>query len=326
MPMSMPKLKAKNVSFVVQGPVIPKVTRRTLKSIRAFFPESTIILSTWKKEIVDDLIFDEVVFNNDPGAKFRYLINGETLNNNNRQIVSTQKGLSKVKTVYAVKTRTDVFFESSALLHEMELCFQLKMKFGKDCLYKHLLVPSNLTINPRKSLNLAFHPSDFFIAGTIEDLIDLFDVSLMTKEEMNWFQKCDVPVQACVPDLNSKFSNEQYIFTSFLKKKGIAFKFDNAFDSSVENIKLTEKLFANLFYLRSTRKIGINSSKHPQNFLTKADHIFTECEWNKLYRNYVEPDYPRCIDVEGLKYRLSNTIRLLGKGVLHLLKVRHQLK
>lgn len=314
----MHRLESKDVSFVVQGPVIFKTTSRVLESIRKHFPRSTIILSTWKGEDVEGLVFDNVVFNEDPGANFPYLARG-TANNNNRQIVSTKNGLSKVTTLYAVKTRTDTVFISSKLLKEMWVCAHLKMELESRLFHQHLLIPSNFTINPRKTLNLVFHPSDFFLAGRTDDLGSLFDIPLMSSSDMSWFNSHRIPSHACVQDLVSRYANEQYIFTSFLKKH-TDLNFDNAFESTEENIELTEKYFANLFYLRSTRSLGINNKKYPQNILTKSDHIYTECEWNKLFIKYVDHEYPDCIDIFKFANKISEVIRFLGKKLLTLIR------
>jgi hypothetical protein len=57
----------KELTFVVQGKVQGN-TRRCLESIRQFYPQSKIILSTWVGEPFAGLEYDAVVQSEDPGA------------------------------------------------------------------------------------------------------------------------------------------------------------------------------------------------------------------------------------------------------------------
>ncbi|WP_026025139.1 WavE lipopolysaccharide synthesis family protein, partial [Enterovibrio norvegicus] len=105
----------KDISFVVQGPVqasdarkqIPGVTKRTLDSIRQYFPGSSIVLSTWKGQALEGLDFDKLIELDDPGQNSVFNNDIEQKLNNNRQLYSSHMGLTSVKTKYAVKMRSD---------------------------------------------------------------------------------------------------------------------------------------------------------------------------------------------------------------------------
>ena len=58
----------KEITFVLQGPVVEGVTGRSVDNIKELFPESSIILSTWKGENVEGIGVSRVVFNQDPGS------------------------------------------------------------------------------------------------------------------------------------------------------------------------------------------------------------------------------------------------------------------
>ena len=45
----------KEITFVLQGPVVEGVTGRSVDNIKELFPESSIILSTWKGENVEGI-------------------------------------------------------------------------------------------------------------------------------------------------------------------------------------------------------------------------------------------------------------------------------
>ncbi len=109
------KINKSNITFIVQGAVEPKKTKKCLKSIRRYFPESRIILSTWKGTDCSDLPYDRLILNEDPG--FAYLdTNNEVKYNINRMLVSTQSGLKECDTKYAFKVRSDLVFHSDHIL------------------------------------------------------------------------------------------------------------------------------------------------------------------------------------------------------------------
>jgi hypothetical protein len=105
-----------DITFVVQGPIIPDVTLSCLLSIRRNFPASPIILTTWKGHDASSLIFDELVYSDRPGFFYYSDRAGERQNNVNRQIVSTLAGLQRVKTEYVFKLRTDFSLSGSDFL------------------------------------------------------------------------------------------------------------------------------------------------------------------------------------------------------------------
>ena len=102
-------MNSSDLSFVIQGPLFRTsgagdLALKCTNSIRKFFPDSEIILSTWQDQDAGGLPVDQIVRNEDPGG-FEDL-NGEKLNVN-RQILSTRKGLEVATRRYAVKFRAD---------------------------------------------------------------------------------------------------------------------------------------------------------------------------------------------------------------------------
>ena len=45
-----------------------------------------------------------------------------------------------------------------------------------------------MAINPDREFKLLFHPSDTFYAGLTEDLVDLFNIPLMSDKQMTYFK------------------------------------------------------------------------------------------------------------------------------------------
>ena len=107
----------KDITFIIQGPVYPDITNKTISSVRQFFPEAKVIYSTCNPEYTDNLKdYDELIISDDPGS-FTYADRpGEKVNNINRQIVSTMAGLKVCKTKYAMKLRSDFMLKGNKFL------------------------------------------------------------------------------------------------------------------------------------------------------------------------------------------------------------------
>ena len=103
-------IKPEEISVVVQGAIDKDNTAKCLKSIRYYLPKSEIILSTWENSNIDDLDYDILVENKDPGALIQDPLYG-AYNNGNRQLLSTQEGIKKATRKYILKLRTDFYLE-----------------------------------------------------------------------------------------------------------------------------------------------------------------------------------------------------------------------
>jgi hypothetical protein len=114
-------IDSRDLSVVVQGPVVAGQTAQCLRSLRRFLPGCEIILSTWEGTRIEaelsDCPPDEVIYNADPGNT-----NWESLrasggaiaecmrldSNFNRQLVSTASGLKVASRPWALKFRSDM--------------------------------------------------------------------------------------------------------------------------------------------------------------------------------------------------------------------------
>ena len=54
-------MRLSDITVVVQGQIVPKLTQKVLSDIRIFLPQVHIILSTWHNSVVSDLEFDELI-------------------------------------------------------------------------------------------------------------------------------------------------------------------------------------------------------------------------------------------------------------------------
>lgn len=228
----------RDISIVVQGPIIRNVdyypngwTDEVLKRLRRHFPDSEIILSTWRGTDVEGLTFDILVENEDPG---------QTYYNLNRQIISTRNGLEKATRRYAMKWRTDTVLKSNQFL-EYFARFPIRDR-DYSILRERILLPT--ARDPRFS-RTPFAYSDYYHFGLIEDLKAIWSIPPAPEEWTFWFSNRPKPKLAID---NSRYTPEQYIWITFLKSR-MNIECDHSFDCDKRKIELHEKIAANNFIL-----------------------------------------------------------------------------
>lgn len=170
------------ISFVVQGPVqsgkgreqIESVTALCLKSIRHYFPQSKIILATWKDQILNDLDYDLLLELDDPGSN-EISVNGERVTlNNNRQLYSSHQGLKKVTTKYAVKLRSDNLLKGREFVTTFEKYSEVPRDDKFSFLQSRIVTSSTFFIQSHYGAPVYFHKSDLFDFGLTEDLLTVW--------------------------------------------------------------------------------------------------------------------------------------------------------
>lgn len=213
-----------DVSFVVQGPVHSKaegetegVTARACASIRHYFPRAEIILSTWEGAQVAECnkYVDKIIFSKDPGV-----VGGGSAGNKfinvNRQIVSTRAGLVAANRVYAVKTRTDVSFESNSFLRWYS---DLSALSGDANYFSQKVLVTTANCLDVIRYPAPFHVGEYFYFGKCDDLKLLWDVGLAPDVYAIW--RDIYPMGFGCKVLQEKCTAEQYLITAFLGKIGV---------------------------------------------------------------------------------------------------------
>lgn len=183
------------LTFVVCGKVLTQgklQTKDCLASIREFFPASKIILSTWLGEPTEELagLYDEIVLSDGTLCRPQYssLLNRPRPNTGNLQQVMAHAGLSRVKTQWAVKTRTDFILTGDDFLTFYQRWEpELNVRLPEYCIFRRrVLAPWLFTKNPEYT-SVAYQLSDFFQLGLTEDLLMLWDGHQESDEELNYF-------------------------------------------------------------------------------------------------------------------------------------------
>ena len=208
-----------DISIILQGSIVKTETLKCLKSIRKFFPDSEVILSTWEGAEVEELggLFDILVLNKDPQAVLMTEVK-MTYNNLNRQLLSTQEGLKRATRKYAMKLRSDLILTSDKFLKYFD---EFPKRSENYQLFAHkVLIPTlfsrySLKVSKNQaSFNVPFHPSDWWMFGLREDLNKYYlDTPLAPEPYFTKYFELEENRGKISPfnDIKTKFTPEQYL-------------------------------------------------------------------------------------------------------------------
>jgi hypothetical protein len=311
-----------DITFVVQGGIDPSLTPLALQSIREYCPESKIVVSTWENSSIsslDDSQFSLVV-SKDPGNAPRGEDPDSKPNNINRQIVSTYAGLRLVTTDYVVKFRSDFILNNTSFLRY----FGRLNKFNSDyqIFSDRLLVCMFGTRKPiGEHYSLPYHVSDFTVFGKTSDVKKLYDIPLVTDDEFNYFRiNPEIPRSTYAVN---QYNAEQSIIINCLRAQGKIINCRFSTDVSNEISVESDKYLVNNFYPISFNKFGILPLKDhllPRNNMEKYSDYYTEVEWLKLYKRYVDEEFNLpVLDQERLIINAYNKTFFISKGLCRVL-------
>jgi len=279
------KINPSDISVIVQGAVDKNLTPICLHSIRKILPRAEIVLSTWDGTDVSGLDYDKLVLNKPVAAQRYSSYFDDKINNINRQIVLTLVGLRATTRKYAFKIRTDFLLNSADFLKYFDLYDKTNKKYK---VFKHkILSCTNFARNPRHdAYQYLFHPSDIAFFGLRSDLINLFDVPLMTKHEETYYKRNGFTHNRYVP--------EQYLWVNCLNKNGHKIHFNRFRAPSSKLTDDTEKYFVSNFIFLSWDQFGLVP---PKKFTDLANYrlydyisCITHSQYLELYKKYLDSD------------------------------------
>jgi len=294
----MKRMRSKDLSFVVQGQINREVSALTgqpityscLESLRRYYPNAEIILSTWKGEDVSGLTFDKVVFSDDPGAWNAFRPGAPVkLDNTNRQIVSTRNGLMAVTRKYAAKIRCDMIFQGNDWMAH----YHRYPARGKEWIVfrERVITCSMWARDPRcPYTDQPLHPPDWIHIGLKEDIQLLWDIALQPEPESSqWFLGRPITLPNCPADDIRRYSPEQYLWCTLLKKFGDV-PFEERGQNSEENIRLTEITFANNLIILDLPQFSFVIDKYPPPVSPPYRYyaFLSHREWKHLYHLHSE--------------------------------------
>lgn len=277
------------ITFVVQGPVCTKngrnLTLESLNSIRACFPRSTIVFSTDTGMSIDDLPFDILVETQTEDLR---VIENDRVGNimpANLQIATTIAGLRAVKTEYAIKIRSDMFLENRNLLRLIGNRPKRVKTPGLTLTDELVLVLNWSTVDPRRYLKLAHHPSDLLYAGKTSDLLAIWDVPRYPVEFMRWFENVPYPVGAQHGGSLVRYRCEAWIWMNFAKS-AIQYPLDTSYDFSQEILDESIRLMVHNLEVVSAHMCGVKSLKNEAPSIHSRMKMLTYLDWIRLARKH----------------------------------------
>lgn len=311
-----------SISVVVQGQIDALNTPLCLQAIRSNLPSAEIILSTWENSDLTDLTFDKVAFSKDPGAVVVDEVVG-TLNNVNRQLVTTKAGLAAATRPYILKTRTDILIENGDFLKYYEKYSAVPSEY----LQNRLLICNYYTRNPR-IFRTCFHPSDWILFGRAEDVRAYYDSPLQAEEDSLWFKNHNKE-STFFTNYVSRFTPEQHIFLSFLRRCEPV-NCDCYYHRNKALIEQTERAFAECFIVLDYQKqLNIAFPKYNPNRYLEKHTLLHYWQWRALYSHY-------CLNRSGVQwaaYRLHSSfwnwlahLRTLSVRLLDKIGIKEKVK
>lgn len=304
-------INPKDVSIVVQGGINKTLTPICLESIRKILPGAQIVLSTWAGSDVDNLDYDILVLNDDPGAEIVDSVNNR-LNNVNRQIVSTKNGILKSTGKYVLKVRSDIKLTGTGFIKIFD---KYPKRSDINKIFKHRIIINNFySANPRKT-DFLYHMSDWVSFGLKEDMLDLWDIPLQDTDEQLFYKTHKRPSDFPNNNWYMKFIPEQYIMMSWLKKNGVNINIEHCGDKNDIDLNTSESSFANNFIIMNYEAFGIKFMKfNPYKHSKEVQYSYND--WQNLYKKYcdnnfvVYPDYR-----EKINRHINNFIKPIKKFI-----------
>lgn len=324
----MTSIQNKDITFVLQGPIYQEnginLTQKTCQKIRDIFPDSKIIISTWKNQQIQDMDCDRVLENNDPGP----VTNNQDLQNNiNRMIVSTVNGLKKVETKYAVRMRTDCYLESDLFI-ALYASYLAQYDGDAQCLSQPVL--TNFRIG---KMYYGYNLSDWFSFGKTQDVLNLWDVPHVSKQDGEYFDEIYKPKlfqNLFLGEFRTRFRlcNEQHVYCSFLEKNSMDCDFpDSRVYLTFSDYGKHLAKMSNMFFFASAKMLDLHSFKYPQ-YIKYTDHDAFKI-WQTCYA-YFKSSNPIYIlfsvYYNRIRYCFVDRIRLYTPRIImsSLRKIKHR--
>lgn len=234
-------ISSDKITVVVQGAIVPdkgKGTKEVCESVRKLLPRAEIILSTWENSNYQDILYDKVLENEDPGAldsQYEGRDKRAVRNNFNRQLVSTFQGIREAGREYVMKLRSDSVIQNLGFLQYYE-------EYGKNGTIA-CFEPRNPWGEFLNQLSLC----DFWFFAPKEKMQELWDIPLY---ENGLCKERDI-------------LGEEYLLAHFLGKK-VGSEL-SAFFSDTEKYRDTiyKNTFREDFLIIPARKSGVFCLKYP---------------------------------------------------------------
>lgn len=260
-------MKSSDISVVIQGPISEKNSNNKIgtseicNKIRELFPESEIILSTYVNSDITGINADKIYLSQDPGA-VKFAEGNEKTNNLNRMLVSSKVGVQAATRKFILKIRSDMIPSHKNFTSHWERLSVNPKNYG--IFSKQVLAYPIYSLQfegQKRKMPKPFHVSDWAFFGLSDDIKFLFDIPLVDEPYYSrYFYNHDKISFDTLPSVKWKYSPEQYLFYTALRKK-YSIKFKNKQDYNKKNINISRISVFNNFLFIDPDMWGLMHSK-----------------------------------------------------------------
>jgi hypothetical protein len=212
-------VKDADITLVFQGPVVPGPdgTARQIARTQQALPRARYVLSTWEGSDCGDVAVDQIVVSEDPGGLpgIKRRDGPKDLNNVNRQLRTTARGLAVVETPYAVKIRTDCAFTHAGIIREFD-------RWCGDGVADRILASSLFTVDPMMFEQMAYHVSDWVQFGATRVLQAYWSASFMPEQDATYYERVPYARHSTFMDrrFRCRLAVEQYVACRYAERLG----------------------------------------------------------------------------------------------------------
>ncbi len=245
-------IESKDLSFVIIGDPNESYLDKTISSIKQFYPDSEIILSTCivpNRDISNDIT---VCLNQDPGPLIDKLNGHEANKNLNRMIVNSRNGCAVATRKYVVRLRNDLIFHNNNLLSFYQKFIENDLpRKEKTVVIDKIMVCDTWTMHPFSNNGLSFHPSDWLMMSSKASLVEYFSIPLKKAEEIS--------------NSESKVlhRNEQYLFLCNVWKRFPSDSVNIKYDVDTWYPGPALQFLLHNFFVSNRYELGFNCLKYP---------------------------------------------------------------
>jgi hypothetical protein len=275
-------IKDSDITVVFQGPVLEGSTgtARMIQETRKVLPGSRYILSSWIGTDVENLGVDRVILSEDPGALpgIKHKADISEVNNINRQVRSTQRGLQEATNDYAIKIRTDCALDRTHFLDSFQ-------RFCRDGSTR-IVVSSMFTIDPSMFEQMPYHVSDWFQFGRTADLQAYWSTPFMSGSDATHYNLQPYAPHSTFMDrrFRCRLAVEQYIATHYAKRFGYTVPVYHN-DLRPEVLKGHRQFLGERFIVLDPWDLGLRFPKYEWAYHSSFQRLncLLSIDWQQLY-------------------------------------------